>query len=122
MKQTIIGLILLLLINQVQAGAVEVVRAVADCVNNLCDFGVTLRHVDAGSDHYADRWEILSMNGDVLATRTLLHPHVNEQPFTRYLYQVRLPADMREVRVRAHDSRHGYGSSELVVRLRADEN
>ena len=91
MKQTITGLILLLLINQVQAGAVEVVKAEADCVNNLCDFGVTLRHDDAGSDHYADRWEILSMNGDVL--------------------------------VRAHDSRHGYGgSSELVVRLRADEN
>ena len=83
MKQTITGLILLLLINQVQAGAVEVVRAEADCVSNLCDFGVTLRHDDAGWDHFADRWEILSMNGDVLATRTLHHPHVNELPLTR---------------------------------------
>ncbi len=122
MKQTITGLILLLLINQVQAGAVEVVKAVADCVGNVCDFGVTLRHDDAGWDHFADRWEILSMDGVVLATRTLKHPHVDEQPFTRYLFQVKLPADMHKVRVRAHDSRHGYSNSELVVSLHADEN
>ena len=39
-------------------------------------FAVTLRH--AGWDHYANRWEVLSMDGKVLATRTLLHSHVNE--------------------------------------------
>jgi hypothetical protein len=121
MRQTLTGLILLLA-GTARAGTVEVVKAEADCVNNLCDFAVTLKHDDVDWDHYADRWEILSMDGDVLATRTLHHPHVSEQPFTRFLFQVRLPADMREVRVRGHDSRHGYGSSEMVVRLHPDEN
>lgn len=121
MKQTVIGLLVLLQAPLVNAGTVEVVKVVADCINNVCDFAVTLKHDDTGWEHYADRWEILSMDGDLLATRTLHHPHVNEQPFTRYQFQVKLPADLRAVRVRAHDSRHGYGHSELVVRLHADE-
>lgn len=121
MKQTMIGLILLLSSAVVQAGKVEVVKAVANCNGDVCDFHVTLKHDDEGWDHYADRWEILSMDGEVLATRTLLHPHVDEQPFTRSLYQVKLPAGMRTVRVRGHDSRHGYGDSEQVVKLHAAE-
>jgi hypothetical protein len=122
MKQILTGLILLLLASVVQAGTVEVVKAVADCVNNLCEFTVTLKHDDVDWDNYADRWEVLSMYGEVLATRSLHHPHVNEQPFARFLFQAQLPADMRKVRVRGHDSRHGYGNNELVVRLYADEN
>jgi hypothetical protein len=44
-------------------------------------FSVTVRHADEGWDHYADRWEVLTSDGTLLATRTLYHPHVNEQPF-----------------------------------------
>ena len=40
-------------------------------------FSVTLRHADTGWDHYADRWQVLTMDGDVLEPRTLFHPHVN---------------------------------------------
>ena len=65
---------------------------------------VTLKHGDTGWDHYADAWEILDANGTVLATRTLHHPHVNEQPFTRSLGPVTLPDGTREVFVRAHCS------------------
>ena len=39
------------------------------------NFAVT---ADVCWDHYANRWEVLSMDGKVLATRTLLHSHVNE--------------------------------------------
>ncbi|MBU0861041.1 MAG: hypothetical protein KKI16_03590 [Alphaproteobacteria bacterium] len=46
---------------------------------------VTLAHPDTGWDHYADGWRIEDSAGTVLATRTLMHPHVNEQPFTRGL-------------------------------------
>ena len=81
-------------------------------------FAVTLRHADAGWDHYANRWEVLSMDGKVLATRTLLHPHVNEQPFTRSLGNVAVPVGATRVRIRSHDSVHEYGGADLVVDLK----
>ena len=43
---------------------------------------VTVQHADTGWDHYADAWEVLAPDGTVLGTRTLLHPHTDEQPFT----------------------------------------
>ena len=81
-------------------------------------FDVTVRHADAGWNHYADRWEVLAPDGKtVLATRTLLHPHEDEQPFTRSLSGVRIPAGVTQVTVRAHDSVHGYGGVEKQVRI-----
>lgn len=68
---------------------------------------VTLRHDDTGWDHYADRWDVLSPEGDVLATRVLLHPHVQEQPFTRSLAGVEIPPGLKSVLVKAHDKVHG---------------
>ena len=46
---------------------------------------------DSGWDHYANRWEVLEPEGQVIATRTLLHPHVDEQPFTRSLSGIHIP-------------------------------
>lgn len=81
-------------------------------------FDVTLRHADSGWDHYADRWEVLTPDGDdVLATRVLAHPHVNEQPFTRSLGGVKIPAGLSTVRVRGHDKVHGLGGREMTVAL-----
>jgi len=80
-------------------------------------FDVTLAHADTGWDHYADRWEVLTPQGDVIATRTLYHPHVDEQPFTRSLSGVTLPPGVNEVVIRAHDSVHGYGGKEQRVDL-----
>jgi hypothetical protein len=82
-------------------------------------FDVTLRHADTGWDHYADRWEVLAPDGDIIATRTLHHPHVDEQPFTRSLSGVKIPDGVRQVVVRGHDSVHGYGGEEQRVDLSA---
>ncbi|MCB9957238.1 MAG: hypothetical protein H6843_01350 [Rhodospirillaceae bacterium] len=76
---------------------------------------VTVRHADTGWDHYADAWDVLAPDGTVLATRTLFHPHVDEQPFTRSLSGVEIPADIAQVTLRAHDSVDGYGGAELTV-------
>lgn len=76
---------------------------------------VTVRHADTGWDHYADAWDVLAPDGTVLATRTLFHPHVNEQPFTRSLSGVEIPAEIAQVIIRAHDSVDGYGGAELTV-------
>jgi len=70
---------------------------------------VTLAHADTGWDHYADGWDILDANKKLIATRVLHHPHVDEQPFTRSLYDVIIPANTKIVYIRGHDKVHGYG-------------
>ncbi len=80
-------------------------------------FDVTVRHDDAGWDHYADKWDILAPDGTVLGTRVLLHPHDNEQPFTRSISGVEIPGDVARVTVRAHDTVHGYGGAEIAYDL-----
>lgn len=76
---------------------------------------VTVSHADEGWTHYADAWQVLAPDGTVLGTRELVHPHVNEQPFTRSLRDVRVPEGVDEVRIRARDKVHGYGGRELTV-------
>jgi len=86
--------------------------------DRICLFRVSVLHADQGWDHYADGWEVMPLSGDeVLATRVLQHPHVNEQPFERSLGGVRIPADLGRVRVRAHDKVHGHGGIEKTVEL-----
>ena len=70
---------------------------------------------DVGEDYYADRWEMLSPDGTILAKRVLLHPHVDEQPFARSLRVLALPESVQRVRVRAHDYVHGFGGLEKEV-------
>ncbi len=93
--------------------AVEVTRASDDTYG----FSVTVQHADSGWEHYADRWEVLGPGGEILATRVLAHPHVEEQPFVRSLSGVTLPAGLAAVTLRAHDSEHGYGGAEVTVAL-----
>ena len=76
-----------------------------------------MKHDDEGWNHYANRWEVLSPDGGVLATRVLAHPHDQEQPFTRSLTNVKVPGDLSEVVVRAHDLIHEYGGKEMVVQI-----
>ena len=80
-------------------------------------FSVTIRHADTGWDHYADKWDVTGADGSIYGTRTLYHPHVDEQPFTRSLSGVTIPAGVQEVTVRAHDSVHEYGGKVVKTRL-----
>ncbi len=84
-------------------------------------FDVTVQHEDTGWEHYADLWEVLTMDGEVLATRVLTHPHVEEQPFTRSQSGIVIPEGVTQVRVRAHDLVHGYGGREVVEDLTQTE-
>lgn len=99
----------LCLAGPVAAGApvVESVRAVDH--GGMWTFHVTLRHADTGWDHYADGWGVYTPDGKVLGYRELLHPHVNEQPFTRSLSNVVLPVGATKVVIIPRDSVHGEG-------------
>tara|TARA_R100000005_G_scaffold95480_1_gene77078 strand:+ start:24960 stop:25328 length:369 start_codon:yes stop_codon:yes gene_type:complete len=91
---------------------VKVVKVDADVYR----FSVTVQHKDEGWEHYVDRWDILDMQGNMLGSRTIMHPHDNEQPFTRSM-TLSLPLHVEKVRIRAHDTVHGYGGAEMQVAL-----
>jgi hypothetical protein len=80
-------------------------------------FNVTIRHTDTGWEDYADSWRIKDMSGTILGERALAHPHVDEQPFTRSLSGVKIPAGVDKVVIEAHDTVNGWASGEKVVTL-----
>ena len=113
-----LAVLALLLRSAAHAGEADVVAAEAARESDgTWRFSVTVRHGDEGWDHYADRWQVETPDGRVLGTRVLLHPHENEQPFTRTLGGVVVPPEVTEVVIRAHDSRHGDGGEVLRLRL-----
>lgn len=100
------------------AGEAEVIAVdVKSEENNKYSFDVTIFHNDEGWKHYADKWDIVAIDGSVLGTRVLLHPHVNEQPFTRSLSFVKIPKTISKVTIRAHCSIHEYGGKTVSVDL-----
>ncbi len=69
---------------------------------------VTIRSPDTGCDQYADWWEVISAQGDLVYRRVPLHSHLNEQPFTRSGGPIRVGPGT-ELTVRGHMSTGGYG-------------
>jgi len=114
----IIATLLILPISAALAAEADIVDvAVKRNSDKSYSFSVTVAHADSGWDHYANKWELLAPDGTVLATRTLHHPHVNEQPFTRSLSGVKIPPGISELTVRAHDSVHQYGGKTMTLKL-----
>ena len=81
-------------------------------------FSVTLRHGDTGWDDYADGWRVVTSDGTELGLRTLFHPHVEEQPFTRSLSGVMIPKDITRVYIEARTNTDGWGAARYVVDLK----
>lgn len=106
-----------MIMNSAYAGNVEIVNATAQQGNSGWRFDVTLKHEDSGWDHYADAWRIITEDGKELGTRTLLHPHENEQPFTRSLGNVALPSGVDHVYIEAHDKVHGWAKQRFRIEL-----
>lgn len=90
-------------------------------------FHVTVEHPDTGWDDYVNGWDVSTLDGTVLKvnstdtfTRLLLHPHENEQPFTRSQRGIRVPDGITQLIVRAHDIIDGFGGREVFVDLTQD--
>lgn len=91
-------------------GGADVVAVSGSGSVGAYNFSVTLRSPDTGCEQYADWWEMLDANGELLYRRILGHSHVDEQPFTRSGGPVAVDAD-DTIWVRAHMNPTGYGGT-----------
>jgi len=108
----------LLTVNQlVHADEVEIVNVYLQESENSWRAEVTLKHADTGWEHYADAWRIVDEQDHLIKTRILYHPHVNEQPFTRSLGNIQIPASTSVVYIEAHDKLHGWSKQRIRVDL-----
>lgn len=83
------------------------------------DFDVTLSSPYDTPKRYADAFRVTTLDGKVLGERVLLHDHQTEQPFTRDLYGIKIPTDIKKVRIQGRDQKYGYGGKTMEVSLPA---
>ena len=119
MRTYVVSVLLLLFPLMVaHAGEADVVAVkVTELGGSTYQFDVTVSHSDEDWNHHVDKWDVVGSDGTVYGTRTLYHPHVGEQPFTRSLSGVKIPKEISRVNVRAHDSIHEYGGKVVTVVL-----
>lgn len=97
-------------------GCADVIEATVVRSGDRFVVTATVESADTGWDRYADAWEVRTTAGDVLGTRVLAHPHVDEQPFTRSLTDVEIPPGVTTVQIAARDSVVGFcGATATVV-------
>jgi hypothetical protein len=111
------SLLILALTLPAAADPVDILGATVRADGSTWTFDVTLAHPDTGWDHYADAWEVLAPDGTSLGIRELAHPHVDEQPFTRSLSGITVPAGTDHVLIRARCLVDGWGEARLRVDL-----
>jgi hypothetical protein len=92
--------------------AADVVSVQVTGQPNGYQFNVQVASPDTGCEQYADWWEVLSEDGQLLYRRVLLHSHVGEQPFTRSGGPVAVDENTVVV-LRAHMNNGGYGGVAL---------
>ncbi len=81
------------------------------------DFDVTMTSPYDTARRYADAFRVSGPDGKEYGVRVLLHDHKDEQPFTRELTGVRIPAGVRQVVVQGRDQVSGYGGRAMTVAL-----
>jgi hypothetical protein len=81
------------------------------------DFDVTISSPYDTAQRYADAFRVVGKDGRVFGERVLLHDHAGEQPFTRDLHGVTIPAGVRAIVLQARDRKYGYGGREVEVAL-----
>lgn len=84
---------------------------------NTFNFDITVSSPYDTPQRYADAIRVMGKDGQVFGERKLLHDHADEQPFTRDLYEVKVPRGVSMVIVQARDQKYGYGGKTVEARL-----
>jgi hypothetical protein len=88
----------------------DVVSVAVSGLSNQYQFSVGISSPDTGCEQYADWWEVLDEDGNLIYRRILIHSHVNQQPFTRSGGPVDISPDAT-VYIRAHMNPAGFGGN-----------
>jgi len=88
----------------------DVISVQVSGAENNHQLSVEIRSPDTGCEQYADWWEVITEDGELIYRRILTHSHVSEQPFTRSGGPVLISADTVVI-VRAHMHPDGYGGA-----------
>ncbi len=108
----------ILIASPVFSGEAIIEKVSAECnLKRICKFNVTVKHADEGWNHFANGWQIFTPQGELLGHRALAHPHVNEQPFTRSIRNIKIPENVDSVIFKANDSVHGTSDRRYVLKL-----
>jgi hypothetical protein len=89
----------------------DVVGVTATGSDGSWTFSVTIRSDETGCDRYADWWELLTPEGDLVYRRILAHSHPDDQPFTRAAEEPIDVTSATELYARAHLAPGGYEGS-----------
>ena len=104
--------LLLIFLRQNSATNANVERVEVTGSENKYRFAVTISSPDRDCSQYANWWEVISPEGELLYRRILAHSHVKEQPFTRSGGIIELKPDQTLI-IRAHMNNTGYGGQVL---------
>jgi len=88
----------------------DVVSVATDGEPGAYGFAVGISSADTGCGQYANWWEVVGLDGELLYRRILTHSHITEQPFVRRGGPVALSAET-VVWVRAYMHPTGYGGA-----------
>jgi Electron transfer DM13 len=77
----------------------------------------TISSVYDTPSRYADAFRVVTPEGQVLGVRELTHDHENEQPFTRSLDGVSIPAGINVAVVEGRDQANGWGGQRWEIQL-----
>lgn len=80
-------------------------------------FSATVSSPYDSPERYADAWRVLAPDGTELGVRELGHDHASEQPFTRTLSGIVVPATVDVVTVEGRDQVNGWGGATVEVEL-----
>ncbi len=93
------------------------VDATYDAATDTWSFAVTMSSPYDTPERYADGWRVMTTDGVVLGTHTLLHDHAAEQPFTRTQTGVEIPAEVDTVVIEGRDQENGFGGATATITL-----
>ena len=81
------------------------------------DLAVTISSPYDTPARFADGWRVLDPAGNELGTHQLLHDHASEQPFTRTMRGLHIPAGVDRITVEGRDLQNGYGGTTVSLEV-----
>lgn len=95
----------------------DIVDVVVTGAASTFSFAVTVSSPYDTPERYADAFRVRGADGTEYGVTELTHDHATEQPFTRTLSGVTLPAGVTSVVVEGRDRANGWGGGTRTVDL-----